>query len=211
MPFVARYGLGGGVRIGLWLPSGFELEGQLDVTSVNHWAAGTGFPLAHYAASLAYNRWAAQSVLVYARAGYSRLDSRESCRDPQTAGTCHSFSAFGGAAGLRVPLTGDLYLRAEGMFRTRPSYDYNSVGVSLGLTVLAGGRGRATGATDQDHDGVADVDDRCRNTPAGALVSSRGCPSDFDGDGVFDGLDRCPQTPRGTPVDAVGCPVQRQE
>ncbi len=58
---------------------------------------------------------------------------------------------------------------------------------------------------DADGDGVCDGNDKCPNTPAGAKVDARGCPTDEDGDGVPDGLDKCPGTPKGAKVDANGC------
>lgn len=61
--------------------------------------------------------------------------------------------------------------------------------------------------TDSDKDGVNDKDDKCPNTPAGAIVDSTGCPQDFDKDGVYDGLDKCPNTPSGVSVDSTGCPL----
>ena len=60
---------------------------------------------------------------------------------------------------------------------------------------------------DSDEDGVSDDQDECSDTPHGAKVDSRGCPSDEDRDGVYDGLDRCPGTPHGATVDAHGCPT----
>ena len=61
--------------------------------------------------------------------------------------------------------------------------------------------------TDSDHDGVADGIDKCPDTPAGATVDGMGCPSDSDHDGVADGIDKCPDTPAGVTVDATGCSV----
>ncbi len=58
---------------------------------------------------------------------------------------------------------------------------------------------------DTDGDGVADRDDACSATPAGAYVDATGCPTDSDGDGVFDGLDKCDGTPVGATADAYGC------
>jgi OOP family OmpA-OmpF porin len=60
---------------------------------------------------------------------------------------------------------------------------------------------------DSDGDGVANRQDQCPNTPAGAKVDAKGCPLDSDGDGVFDGLDKCPDTPAGVKVNADGCPL----
>lgn len=61
--------------------------------------------------------------------------------------------------------------------------------------------------SDSDKDNVADAQDKCPNTPAGAIVDSTGCPVDSDKDGVADGLDKCPNNPAGALVDNTGCPV----
>lgn len=61
---------------------------------------------------------------------------------------------------------------------------------------------------DTDRDGVADANDRCPNTPAGAQVDAYGCELDSDGDGVVDRLDECPGTPPNTPVDRKGCEIK---
>ena len=58
---------------------------------------------------------------------------------------------------------------------------------------------------DGDNDGVADSEDRCPNSPVGAVVDSQGCERDSDGDGVADSQDRCPNTTSGSQVDAQGC------
>jgi outer membrane protein OmpA-like peptidoglycan-associated protein len=71
---------------------------------------------------------------------------------------------------------------------------------SVGLQLWFGG------SKDSDKDGVADGKDDCPNTPIGAKVDKKGCPTDEDGDGVFDGLDKCPGTPIGVIVDDRGCP-----
>ena len=61
---------------------------------------------------------------------------------------------------------------------------------------------------DTDADGVADTDDLCANTPAGATVNAQGCADsqiDGDGDSVTNDLDQCPSTPSDETADAVGC------
>lgn len=58
---------------------------------------------------------------------------------------------------------------------------------------------------DSDGDGVADGQDQCANTPAGAAVDATGCPLDTDKDGVADFADKCPDTKVGASVDATGC------
>ena len=61
---------------------------------------------------------------------------------------------------------------------------------------------------DSDGDGVADEDDACPGTPAGAEVDARGCEVDSDGDGVADNADLCPDTPAGAKVDVRGCEIR---
>lgn len=58
--------------------------------------------------------------------------------------------------------------------------------------------------SDADNDGVADADDHCPGTPAGAPVDEVGCPKDSDWDGVPDYMDKCPET-FGAVVNAEGC------
>jgi outer membrane protein OmpA-like peptidoglycan-associated protein len=60
---------------------------------------------------------------------------------------------------------------------------------------------------DTDQDKVVDRTDACPNTPLGATVDLRGCPSDSDTDLVLDGLDQCAATPTGARVDPTGCPT----
>lgn len=57
---------------------------------------------------------------------------------------------------------------------------------------------------DQDGDGVPDKLDKEANTPAGAIVNTRGETLDSDGDGVADYLDKQPFTEPGKTVDASG-------
>src|SRR5207249_989191 len=47
---------------------------------------------------------------------------------------------------------------------------------SLGLSVFT----RGGPAPDEDHDGVPDRRDACPDTPVGATVDARGCPTDSD-------------------------------
>ena len=56
--------------------------------------------------------------------------------------------------------------------------------------------------TDRDGDGVADVDDKCPDTPGSAALM--GCP-DRDGDGIADADDKCPDA-AGT-AKYQGCPI----
>ena len=63
------------------------------------------------------------------------------------------------------------------------------------------------GCPDADGDGVADKDDKCSDTPKGAKVDAKGCPTDSDGDGIADYLDKCPNTPKDAKVHEKRCPV----
>ncbi len=60
--------------------------------------------------------------------------------------------------------------------------------------------------TDQDGDGVPDVDDACPTVPGPA--DNKGCPRDSDGDGIPDDVDRCPLDPEDKDgfQDEDGCP-----
>lgn len=60
---------------------------------------------------------------------------------------------------------------------------------------------------DSDMDGVLDMDDQCKTTPANTPVDSKGCQLDSDNDGVVDSVDKCPTTPAGAKIDASGCRI----
>lgn len=208
VPIDGLRGFGGGARLGVWLPGGFELEGQADLTTLSNWAPpARRFTLLHYSGSLLFNVRVGEGSL-YLRGGYGKLNPQRPCTI--FGGPCSTFGAATGAAGFRVPVSGSLQLRGEGMVRNRSVYDYTSFGASLGLAVLSGGRTGPGALADDDRDGLPNRRDRCPGTPLGALVDRRGCPTDHDGDGVYDGIDRCPSTPAGTAVDAVGCPLERR-
>ncbi|HKN47080.1 MAG TPA: thrombospondin type 3 repeat-containing protein [Candidatus Polarisedimenticolia bacterium] len=106
--------------------------------------------------------------------------------------------------GIRQRLTAHMAFRAEFETAYAPKDIYHNEHVNIGLTWVFGGGKPA----DSDGDGVLDINDRCPDTPKGALVDKHdGCPWDLDGDGVMEGLDKCPDTPRGWPVDESGCPL----
>lgn len=209
-PIDALRGFGTGARLGVWLPGRFALEGQLDLTRPeNSSVLGNRFNMVHYSASLLFNMPLQKGGTVYLRGGYGKLHPDGACLID--GHRCYRFGAATGAIGFRVPMGRQLNLRGEGMVRTRPVYKYTSFGGSLGVSILAGHRAGPRVVVDDDQDGVGNGRDKCEKTPRGALVDSRGCPSDFDGDGVYDGIDRCPGTPSGSPVDPVGCPVKPPE
>jgi len=101
--------------------------------------------------------------------------------------------------GFRLDARDVTYKQADGPGRrTR----VNEFQISSGVTAFWLGRPR-----DTDADGVPNKNDRCPDTPKGAVVDAGGCPVDTDGDKVFDGLDKCAGTPAGAVVDASGCPL----
>ncbi|MCB9730179.1 MAG: OmpA family protein [Deltaproteobacteria bacterium] len=94
-----------------------------------------------------------------------------------------------------------------------------SVGGGAGLTGVAGspdyrlflGVGWAAETQDRDHDGVADSDDACPDTPEDrdGFEDGDGCPDpDNDADDVLDAADECPNSPEDKDgyQDEDGCP-----
>ena len=152
----------------------------------------------------------------YVVAGYSRIDFGKSAPFSFTDGGFH------GGLGLRVPLGGRVGLLLEGRAIYSPSTKYSPpppalpsnyamhiVGL-MGFSFLQSGSthpSQPKGPRDTDADGVPDKRDACPNTPLGATVDVRGCPSDADQDGVVDGIDQCPNTPAGAKIDGFGCPL----
>ena len=58
--------------------------------------------------------------------------------------------------------------------------------------------------SDEDGDGVYDLDDLCHRTKSGIEVDKKGCPLDSDNDGVADYLDKEPNTKPSVNVDEEG-------
>jgi len=58
---------------------------------------------------------------------------------------------------------------------------------------------------ESNHEGVLDKDDRCADTPEGAIVDAQGCELDADQDLVVDRLDQSPDLVEDAPVDRSGC------
>ena len=194
--------VGGGGRLAYFFNNVVSAELDGGYQSLTPRTGGTSPTLAVGTASLVLNFGGARN-LFYILGGYSRLDYEQA--------TSYRFTDNGihGALGDRVFLGERAALRVEvrGIYAPNtgfPGADWaGHVVGSVGLSVFAGGGP----AADSDGDGVPDRRDACPNTPAGATVDARGCPSDSDGDGVPDGLDRCANTPRGAHVDASGCPL----
>ncbi|MFQ5768129.1 MAG: OmpA family protein [Acidobacteriota bacterium] len=120
-------------------------------------------------------------------------------------GDLESFNAtqwnIGG--GVRILLTDSMSVRVDLRQVFGGTKNYSLQVLTAGLSFHFGGEP----PLDDDGDGVPSFRDHCPETPKGATVDARGCPSDSDGDKILDGLDACPQTPEGWPVDGTGCPT----
>ncbi len=198
--------IGGGARLGYFFGNVVSAELDAGYQSPGPTAGGASPTLALGSASLVLN-FGSRSQLFYLLGGYSRLDFGKAAPYRFTDNALH------GAIGERLFLGEQAALRFEvrGIYAPSTSFaggDWaGHVVGSVGLSLFTGGGP----APDSDHDGVPDKRDSCANTPAGATVDPRGCPSDADRDGVYDGLDQCPNTPAGATVNAAGCPADADQ
>jgi len=106
--------------------------------------------------------------------------------------------------GVALRLDGRHYITAEN--EQFDGDEYQNFSATGGLQFQFGSEDRGVVPVDLDGDGVADIDDRCPDTPQGTTVDMHGCPADTDGDGVIDDLDQCPGTSPEVSVDPRGCP-----
>ena len=65
--------------------------------------------------------------------------------------------------------------------------------------------------SDDDNDGVADMDDYCPKTPKGVKVDDSGCPLDDDNDGIPNYLDKEKDTKKGALVDENGVQLTEEK
>lgn len=88
---------------------------------------------------------------------------------------------------------------------------FSSFGISYKFSAP---KGKKQKQPDMDEDGIADIFDKCRDTPKGVKVDKNGCPQvnekDRDGDGVLDVVDRCRDTKAGDKVDKEGCSEEQK-
>lgn len=199
-----REGIGPTLRVGRQLSDWFDLELVGSQTTFERDEAGIQH---EYLYSLGF-----EGLLVLNRGGFS----------PHLAlggGAVYNETSFddgtGGYAsvglGVRVPIIEDgLKLRFDARYfedftdDVVPGADgFSDVRLSLGIEVPLG-RGAPL---DSDADGVADLRDKCPNTPPGTPVDAEGCALDSDSDGVPDYRDQCPNSPAGVPVGTDGCPL----
>jgi OOP family OmpA-OmpF porin len=136
----------------------------------------------------------------YALAGVGYLDTETTTSVTDNRGIL----SFG--LGFRLRL-GESRVALRGEYRARLAYRggehlTDRLGL-LGIEIRFGGG--PDPIIDVDADGVDDYIDRCRHSPAGAVVAADGCEPDSDRDGVRNSLDACPDTAAGERVDASGC------
>jgi outer membrane protein OmpA-like peptidoglycan-associated protein len=205
-------GAAGGLgRLGVWLPLNFSVEVEGAFASPGSKSGSKSVSVKSFAGSVLYNIPIGLKNSFYLKAGVGNTKYGSDCPAVASPGDpiCGSSGTLQGGAGLRVGLTPTIFVRGEGLYghyksKNRQSVSgvsLSNVGVNLGLSLMLGSKP----ILDRDGDGVLDNKDRCPDTPAGASVDARGCPSDSDGDGVPDGIDRCPTTVAGAAVDSRGC------
>ena len=176
-------------------------------------ASDEGVSVKTFGVSALYNVLIGASELVLPQGRRRHDQVREQLsgrRRARATPICGSSGALLGGAGVpcRHHAHGDDPGRGRSTTATRartrpgvPGQSLSNFGGSLGVSLMLGSKP----IPDSDADGVLDNRDKCADTPAGASVDSRGCPSDSDGDGVPDGVDRCSTTVAGAAVDERGC------
>src|SRR5882672_2883523 len=157
--------------------------------------------VSHYGGGLILTPQRTSWALPYIYGGVGSVKvKRDLLGTDATAGAFHGgFGAVfraGERFGFRLDARDVSYKQKDGPGRAAR---VNEFSISSGVTAFWMGRAR-----DTDSDGVPNKNDRCPETPKGAVVDAGGCPLDTDGDKVFDGLDKCPGTPKGALVDAGG-------
>ncbi len=206
-------GAAGGVgRLGVWLPLNFSLEVEGGFASPKTKVGDEGVSVKTFGASALYNILIGNKSSFYLKAGAGTTKYGSSCPAVASAGDpiCGSSGALLGGAGFRIGISPTVLVRAEGLYNRNKSKartgaagrSLSNFGASLGLSLMLGSKP----IPDSDADGVLDNRDKCPDTPSGASIDTRGCPSDSDGDGVPDGVDRCTTTVAGAAVDERGCP-----
>jgi outer membrane protein OmpA-like peptidoglycan-associated protein len=201
--------LGGIGRLGLWLPMNFSVEVEGAFAGAETEGPVVGVDVRTVSAAVLYNIPVGPKSFVHLKAGGGSTKYGDDCPAIATPIICGSSGALLLGAGARIGLTPTLLLRGEGLLvrnrserpPPRGTVSLSNFGLSLGLSYMLGSRP----IDDSDGDGILNNRDRCANTPSGAQVDGRGCPSDDDSDGVPNGVDRCPTTSVGATVDASGC------
>lgn len=204
--FLMDDALGGGARLGYYLSNRISLEADVLFQQPYNVGSGTMEPLIG-GGSLVVNVIAANRFMAYLLGGYSALDFGNINPYRFTDGGFH------GGVGTRLFIGRNFALRFEGRVVYSPTT--NMAGTTDPAMHMIGLGGLSffnrpkppRSLRDTDQDKVVDRTDACPNTPLGATVDLRGCPSDSDTDLVLDGLDQCAATPTGARVDPTGCPT----
>jgi outer membrane protein OmpA-like peptidoglycan-associated protein len=202
---------GGVARLGVWLPLNFSLEVEGQFAKAKPKNGNDKISVKGFGVSALYNFLIGARSSFYLKAGGGSTSYGSDCPPISLPGApiCGSSGALQGGVGFRVGVSPTVMIRAEGLAtrnKSRPPAPaerktITNFGISAGVSLMLGSKP----ILDADGDGVLDNRDRCTDTPAGATVDARGCPSDGDSDGVPDGVDRCPTTVAGAAVDARGC------
>jgi OOP family OmpA-OmpF porin len=194
-----------GGRVGLWFGRYIAFEGTYGFCPTDATGSPSGeSDVTHLGGDLIIHLTKPYTVTPYILGGWTQLQF-----DPETTvGNKQSFDGWEAGLGVKAMLHDRVLLRLEGrdvmVTRDAPLSDnwtHNFI-FSAGLDFVIGGH-----VKDSDKDGVTDRHDKCPETPLGAMVDAKGCPTDADGDGVYDGLDQCANTTAGVKVDGRGCPV----
>ena len=178
-------GAPGGVgRLGLWLPLNFSVEVEGGFSSPNSKSGDQSVNVKSFGASALYNVLIGANNSFYLKVGGGKTKYGGDC--PSVASPdnpiCGSSGTFMGGAGFRIGITPTIMARAEGLYghnkskanETTSGVSLSNFGVSLGLSLMLGSKP----ILDTDGDGVLDNRDHCPDTPTGASVDARGCPSD---------------------------------
>jgi len=91
----------------------------------------------------------------------------------------------------------------NGVKRSEPLYWANALSTTAEAIAALEAR-PVYDPTDTDGDGIIDMIDQEKESPAAARVDTRGVAADSDGDKVFDYKDKEPYSPPGFTVDAMG-------
>ena len=197
---------GGLLRLGVWLPYNFSVEGEAAFASPKAEAADVSVKVRTVGVSALYNVPVGELSSAYLKLGVGSTTYGGDCPTVSTPGStiCGSSGALLLGAGVRFAVTQMIAIRGEGVYNRNSSNSIklSNYGINVGVSALFGGQS----IPDSDHDGVRDTRDACAGTLAGAVVDSRGCTADSDEDGVANGIDRCAGTPSGATVDVSGCP-----
>ena len=198
-------GKGGLGRIGVWLPGNFSLEGEGSVVRAKTEATDVGVSVKTFTLAALYNIPIGASSFFFLKAGGGSTKYGGDCPPVATplSPICGSSGALLLGAGVRAGISPTLMVRGEGILNRNKSNSesISNFGLNLGLSLMVGSKP----IDDSDGDGILNNRDRCANTPSGAQVDGRGCPSDDDNDGVPNGVDRCTTTAVGATVDSSGC------